>query len=328
MDEDPTLVGVVGLAVSSQPTVDTIRALGEAGIPMIAAPLTADDLQNESPLYYQVSPQNRREAQVAAKYARHQLGVTGPVVVVSPDNPEDVYATTLAADAVAEFRAGGFTVEQRLYTPSPQPAVLDKPSPRDVGQRLCGTAGLVFYAGRPADFGQLLDGINGTCNSSPPRILTGDDVSRYVADPKSRGRFPQIPFDYLGLALGGQNCFSGGDLNDALRSLFPERCASTRDTYLTDDAPTAYDAVTGIVAAVNMLQHTKVTPGAVWHMINRITGPARIDGASGIIDFGRDGSQIPLNKFIAIMRVRGNFTPQVQASCGEYRNQTAASWCP
>jgi ABC-type branched-subunit amino acid transport system substrate-binding protein len=328
MAVNPTIVGAVGLAVSSRATVETIRALGAAGIPMIAAPLTADNLQQESPLYYQVSPQNRREAQMAAKYARHQLGITGPVTVVTSGDREDLYDTTLAADAREEFGKEGFTVQQRTYTRSPDLGTPDRPSPREVGQQLCGLDGLIFYTGRPADFAQLLDGINGTCNSSPPRILTGDDISRYVADARSRERFPQIPFDHLSLALGGQNCYSAGDLSNTLRELFPDRCSRTRDSFLTDDAPTAYDALTAIVAAVNKLRGTAVTPGAVWHMITRITGNSRIDGASGVIDFGRDGSQIPLNKFVAIMRVEDGGVPRMQATCGEFRGQTPAEWCP
>jgi len=328
MAEDPTIIGAVGLAVSSRATVETIKALGAAGIPMIAAPLTADNLQHESPLYYQVSPQNRREAQIAAKYARHQLGTTGPVTIVSSGDPEDLYDATLTAGARAEFGREGFVVRQQIYTPSPDLGTPDRPNPREVGQGLCGTDGLVFYTGRPADFAQLLDGINGTCNSSPPAILAGDDVSRYVADARSRERFPQIPYGYLALALGGQNCYSGGDLNDTLRELFPARCSRTRDSFLTDDAPTAYDALTAIVAAVNKLRGTAITPGAVWHMITQLTGGSRIDGASGVIDFGGDGSQIPLNKFLAVMHVEGGGAPQVQATCGEFRGQRPAEWCP
>jgi hypothetical protein len=77
-----------------------------------------------------------------------------------------------------------------------------------------------------------------------------------------------------------------------------------------------------------MLRGTAVSPGAVWHMITRITGSARIDGASGMIDFGRDGSQIPLDKFVAIMRVSGAKTPTVQATCGDYRGQVPKDSCP
>ncbi|GAB3451537.1 ABC transporter substrate-binding protein [Actinophytocola sediminis] len=325
---DRTIVSAVGLAVSSRQTVETIKALGAAGIPMMAAPLTADNIQRESLLYHQVSPQNRREAQMAAKYARHQLDFSGPVTVVTAGDPDDLYDQTLADGVRAEFRKEGFVVRDQLYTPNPGLGTPDRPSPREVGQELCRSAGLVFYTGRPASFEELLDGINGTCNSSPPPILAGDDVSRYVADADSRERFPQVPFDYLALALGGQNCYSGGDLNDTLRELFPERCSETRDSFLTDDAPTAYDALTAIVAAVNKLRGTAVTPGAVWHMITQLTGTSRIDGASGIIDFGRDGSQIPLNKFLAIMRIEGGGAPKLQATCGEFQGQTQAEWCP
>lgn len=327
-EEDRTIVGAIGLAVSSRATVETIKAIGRAGLPMVAAPLTADGIERESPLYHQVAPQNRREAQVAARYARHRLGITGPVTIVTSSDGDDLYATTLAADAREEFTLAGFTVGQRVYAPSPEPGTPAHPTPREVGRELCGVTGLVFYTGRPTDFAQLLDGVNLTCNSAPPRILAGDDVSRYVADADSRERFPLIPYDYFALAPGGQTCFSGGDLSDTLRTLFPNRCARTRDSFLTDDAPTAYDALTTIVAAVNGLRGTEISPGAVWHMITRTTGSARIDGASGVIDFGRDGAQVPLDKFLAIMRVDGPGAPRTQATCGDFRGGVPASWCP
>jgi hypothetical protein len=328
MEQDRSIVGAIGLAVSSKSTVDTIRVLGGAGIPMIAAPLTADGLEKESPLYYQVAPQNRREAQVAARYARHRLLVTGPVIVVSSGHADDLYDTTLAAAALEAFRNEHFVVEQRIYTPIAQQAAPDRPDPRALGQRLCGTNGLLFYTGRPADFTQLLDGINLTCGSSPPRILAGDDISRYVADGKSQELFPRIPFDHMAIAVGGQNCYSGGDLNVTLLKLFEKWCGKSTNSFLTDDASTAYDALTVITTAVTTLRGTRITPGAVWHMISQITGSTRIDGASGIIDFGRDGAQIPLNKFLAVMRVSGTGVPQVQATCGEFRDYTPATWCP
>ncbi|MFC4858731.1 ABC transporter substrate-binding protein [Actinophytocola glycyrrhizae] len=325
--EDRTIVGVVGLAVSSRATVETIKAIGRAGLPMVAAPLTADGIERESQLYHQIAPQNLREAQVAARYARAQLGVTGTVTVVTSGDEEDLYAATLSADAREEFKRAGFTVTQRVYTPSPELGTHAQPTPRDVGQQLCGLDGLVFYTGRPPDFEQLLDGINQTCGSDPPLILAGDDISRYVANADQREQFPLIPFDYFALAPGGQTCFSGGDLNNTLRVLFPERCASTRD-FLTDDAPTAYDALTAIVVAVHQLRGTAINPGAVWHKISEITGRNRIDGASGVIDFGRDGAQVPLDKFVAIMRVDGHGPPRTQATCGHYRGQVRAPWCP
>jgi ABC-type branched-subunit amino acid transport system substrate-binding protein len=326
MISDRTFVGAMGLAVSSHATVETIKALGAAGIPMVASPLTADGLHLESPLYFQASPTNQREAQVAAKYARNQLGHTGPVTVVTSGNPRDLYDSTLAADAMKEFAAEGFTVDRRPYVATTVGRQQDA-DPREVGQQLCDDGGLVFYTGRPAEFGQLLEGINGTCGSAPPRILTGDDISRYVADPDSRGRF-EIPYDHLALAVGGQTCSSGGDLNTTLMQLFEDWCNRSPESFLTDDASTTYDAVSVIISAVNMLRGTAASPGAVWHMITRITGSARIDGASGVIDFGSEGAQIPLDKFVAIMRVSGGGAPTLQATCGHYRDVPPADWCP
>ena len=48
-ENDPSIVGVVGLALNSAATADTIKALGADGLPMIAVTLTADNV-----------PENRR----------------------------------------------------------------------------------------------------------------------------------------------------------------------------------------------------------------------------------------------------------------------------
>jgi hypothetical protein len=52
------------------------------------------------------------------------------------------------------------------------------------------------------------------------------------------------------------------------------------------------------------------------------------DGQSGIIDFGTDGSQVPLDKFVAVMRVDRGGSLQVQATCGAFANRSQAPWCP
>jgi hypothetical protein len=129
----------------------------------------------------------------------------------------------------------------------------------------------------------MLDGIDNSCGSSPPAILAGDDVSRFVADAGSRQRFALISYDYLSLALGDQDCESRGDLNNALRELFPQQCRSSRNPSLDGHAALAYDTLSGFIGAVNRLQGTKITPGAVWPMIARTTGTGRLDGQSGII---------------------------------------------
>lgn len=332
MRADPTIVGAVGLAVSSEATKSTIRALGAAGIPMVAATLTADDIEDASAMYHQISPQNWREAKVAARYARHHLGHTESVIVVSSGNPADLYDTTLAEDALQEFDRVGLDVELHTYRPTASggPERAGRPDPRELGHELCGTESLLFYTGRPADFKELVEGINNTCGSSPPAILAGDDISRFIADARWRERFPQIPYDSMALALGGQDCRSETDLSNALRELFPNSCPERRNSYLTDGAAVAYDSLSVVVSAVNRLheENTAVNAGAVWHMITKLTGQFKIDGVSGLIDFGPRGSQIPQDKFIAVMRVEHGGAPKVQAICGQFRDWRPARWCP
>jgi len=60
--QDPSVVGVVGLDQTRQPTVDTINALANVGLPSIGAALSADSLSVNHPMYFQVAPQNIREA--------------------------------------------------------------------------------------------------------------------------------------------------------------------------------------------------------------------------------------------------------------------------
>ncbi|MEV7099783.1 hypothetical protein AB0M80_43920 [Amycolatopsis sp. NPDC051045] len=68
-EQDRSIVGVVGLDLSSEPTRQTIQALTDAGIPMVASTLSANRLTDQNPMYFQVTPQNRCEAAVAAAFA-------------------------------------------------------------------------------------------------------------------------------------------------------------------------------------------------------------------------------------------------------------------
>lgn len=73
MRRDRSILGVVGLDQSRQATIETVRKFTEVGLPMVATTLSADELTERSTMYYQVGPQNRREADVAAAYARNLL---------------------------------------------------------------------------------------------------------------------------------------------------------------------------------------------------------------------------------------------------------------
>ncbi|MFV0131319.1 hypothetical protein ACLGI4_27030 [Streptomyces sp. HMX112] len=337
MRRDPSIVGVTGLDQSRKATITTIKELTRIGLPMVATTLSADTLDDHSPMYYQVSPQNRREATVAAAYAsslgRARLPRRQVRVVYSAD-PTDEYSENLRDDAAAAFAAAGFPVEQQGYKPSPAPPeAAGRPGARTVGERACGYQGLVFFAGRSEDFETLLSGVNSACGSDPPALLGGDDVARLAADPVRRSAFPKVPFDFLDFTLGSASCDSESDLYSTMRKLFPTECEQLANTSLDGHASLAFDAVNLYVKALGQLQDTApdlpLTAPAVWHSLSSIHGGAALDGESGRIDFGGVvDRQIPLDKLISVQHVDGEKPPRQVGFCGKRGGLRQSQWCP
>lgn len=123
---DPSIVAVVGMVESRQSTATTIRALASAGLPTVAATLTADTMVDVSKLYFQVSPQNAREAKIAAAGVAQLLAkgkdpfgrpLARKARIYKSDDPADTYSQNLAADLSASFKARRIPVEISSFTP-------------------------------------------------------------------------------------------------------------------------------------------------------------------------------------------------------------------
>jgi hypothetical protein len=101
------------------------------------------------------------------------------------------------------------------------------------------------------------------------------------------------------------------------------------DIALDEYAPLSYDA---------MLVHVKRWDGFArsaaksrWAnpRYGNISALRVLEGESGTIDFGgRADQQVPLDKFIAVMRVNGPGPPVKQGSCGRHRSHPPSPWCP
>jgi hypothetical protein len=340
---DPTLVGVVGLNESYRATEETINALADQGIPTVAATLSTDSLADDLLMYFQIAPQNRREAAVAAAYAAQHtpLGAARAVRIYFSDNPSDIYSSSLTADAVGEFRAQRFDVRTITFTPDGNPPAAAPPAadahladPSQAGTDSCDFPGLVFYAGRPLpDFGSFL-GAARNC-ARPPRILADDDVTRYVANDEAREQYPSIPFDYLAFAATIPDQAQVGPEQDFYSSydrMFPAQPNASRS--LDGHAALAYDAVSTFVASVQRLrsgrQTLPISPGTVWRQISAISGPG-LRGASGYIDFGGEVSRrVPLDKPVLVLSVRNGRVQPTTAYCGPppSQDQRTQPWCP
>ncbi|WP_051947352.1 ABC transporter substrate-binding protein [Streptomyces scabiei] len=336
---DATIVGVTGLDQSRKATIATIDELTRIGLPMVATTLSADTLDDHSPLYYQVSPQNRREAEVSAAYADHLVDEgrlrRRAVRILHSADPTDEYSANLRADAAESFADRGFAVEEQDYAPSPHAPGTPSSAPgaHKVGEDTCRYTGLVFFAGRAEDFETILSAANANCGFTPPYFLAGDDVALLGADADRRGDFARIPYEFLDFTLGSTSCDAASDLYGTIKELFPEECRKVEDTSLDGHAALAFDAVNLYLKAIGRLRDTEsrmpLTASAVWLALSRIHGDAALDGESGRIDFGGvvDG-QIPLDKLLSVQRVHGVKRPTQVGFCGRVGMRPQAAWCP
>jgi len=336
MRNDRTIIGVTGLDTSRHATITTIHEITRIGLPMVATTPSADILDDQSPLYYQVSPQNNREAAIAAAYAKHLAGrgtIRRKVQVLYSVDPSDEYSKNLRSDADRSFAGAGFSVDDKSYVPSPPPKRISGDGARSVGKAACRYTGVVFFAGRSEDVANVLQGINDVCGTTPPTFLGGDDVARFAADPKQRRAFPEVPFDFLDFTLGTASCDSASNLYSTMKGLFPAECKKVSNSSLDGHASLAFDAVNLYLNAIGQLQDTApsmpLTAPAVWHGLSSIHGAVAQEGESGKIDFGgRVDQRIPIDKLLSVQHVNGARAPSQVGFCGKRGGLAQSTWCP
>lgn len=224
-----TLVGAVGFDHSSDQTTKTVEALNDAALPVVAAPLSSDQLSDSAkyPLYRSIAPNNDREARVASTFAQeistnadfHEGTPTAPKMHVFHDE-SDAYSNELKNDVHRRAAPGIELADEEV----------DPTNPKDAGRRACGLPGLVYFAGRGDQFESFLEGVSSACASQKvklPTILASDDVSRFVADQSktdsNESDNHQAPFYFESFAVPS----TGDPAHD------PNRLAEEEEIYTT-----------------------------------------------------------------------------------------------
>ncbi|WP_236796123.1 hypothetical protein [Amycolatopsis sp. GM8] len=278
---DAPLVGVIGLDHSTKGVDDTVLALALDGLPTIGASLSEDQLSDSNPLYYQVSPQNHREADVAAAFAtrlRAANTIDDEIEVFTPDDENDTYAQNLTADVLDSFTKSGFRVRTVRFAPTNTPSAAVKPGilyPNQNGKNACGFPGLVYYAGDGMpDFSAFIEGFR-NC-PSPSALLADDDVTRYVADTAAREQTRSVPFWYTSFATAPTAASQGPaadfyNAGNGLYALFPHDKGENEDPSLDGHAALSYDAMQVLITSVQHLRlgnaSIPITPGGVWREV-------------------------------------------------------------
>jgi hypothetical protein len=237
------------------------------------------DKADNNPLYFQVAPQNRREAAMVAAFALQRLAqdptLTKSVRVYYSDDVTDTYSANLRQDVMHAFASQGFHTSAIPFTPS---LPLGPTSYQQTGDTLignavaagrdtCGYHGFVFFAGRGVpDYGDFLSGAEQCANTAV--FIGDDDVSRYVANSALRGQY-SVPYYYVSFAPAPMASPPGveHDFYTELRSLFPFEQQPSQDRSLDGHAALSYDAALVVITATEYLREgptvLPVTPGNV-----------------------------------------------------------------
>ncbi|MBV9843752.1 MAG: hypothetical protein JOZ47_01575 [Kutzneria sp.] len=352
LQSDPPVVGAIGLDMSNQPTLGTINALSAASLPVVSAFISGDTFADDHPMHFQVAPQNRRETAVVAAFADQQAAaqsIPRTVRIYYSDDATDIYSTNLRADAETAFKAKGFQVETKAFTPNEPVAQsaheqLGDPLVNNAsaaGQDTCQYTGFVYYAGRGVpDYGDFLGGA--TQCLSKAVFLGDDEVGLHVADEQAREGNRALSFYYVSFAFvpptAGSYQGLESDFYNTLNGLFPFENDPSQNRSLDGHAALSFDATNVLITAVSYLRAggdvVPVTPAAVWREITDIhdspTQHRFINGVTGTIDYGGDITRhVSVDKPVAILRVHdGEVDTHVVGFCGTATGHAQSSWCP
>lgn len=215
IDTDPGVLGVIGMDRSTRETSRAITLLGQLGVPELATTLSADELFDASPLYFQAVPNNRRQAALIADYiagARYPAGSARAgqrfyarvELYDSGDDGSDIYVANLIKDLTEELDERGIPFGTHRWSEVPATCRNDD-SPET----------LLFYAARNEEFTNFARQAGANCDAGRgPVILGNDTLTRVLADPDAVKSIPPwSTVRYVAYAasvmLGGAECREG-----------------------------------------------------------------------------------------------------------------------
>ncbi len=292
---DKTVVGVMGWPFSTR-TVNAIRILGKARIPMISQTSSSDDLTNISPYFFRVAPSNKVQGIAGAKYAQQVLHANTAALFV---DSSDTYSQSLAKDFRGQFEGDGkkilVTEQYKVGKTSDFPALLQ--------DALSHNPDTLYFSGYAADISTLLTNLPAESKIS---VMGGDalyELNGYQSS--ARAGFTHLRF--TAFAYPDQWDILGQGANKPLfftnyAAAFSPTKAKTGYGYTRadNDAILSYDATIALLNGCNGVLRTGktlVTPADLQQALRTTT----FQGVSGQVAFGADGD--PINKAIVILSV-------------------------
>jgi ABC-type branched-subunit amino acid transport system substrate-binding protein len=110
---DKTIKGVMGWSSSSR-SINAVKNLTNAHLPMISQSATSDQLSHISPYFFRVTPPSSVQGRVDAKYAEQLLQSKSKRLVVLED-PADPFSQTMVHNFQQQFTADGYAIAHIEY---------------------------------------------------------------------------------------------------------------------------------------------------------------------------------------------------------------------
>jgi hypothetical protein len=200
---------------------------------MVSTTLSADGLDQLSPLFFSMEPTNNKLAELVKRYAAdRQVTIYHPVT-----GRGDIYIDNLVKDLHDTLGSlAGIANEDLQWSDTKSGLGLTSLC---VNQDQDANKKVVFYAGRHDDFGEFLKEVTKGCSGQPiPTILADDAVTRFVANDQIRNdpTLSKIPVNYITKAsqveLAGKSCLGGNPPDGADNNItLAAFCDTYKDVY-------------------------------------------------------------------------------------------------
>jgi ABC-type branched-subunit amino acid transport system substrate-binding protein len=324
------LVAVAGIVISEDSTLNEVKGLTAAGIPIFGSNLTADDFDN-IPDFVRVAPSNSQEVEALLKYIKPRYT---KAFLIEDTNPDDIYDTSLWTEFRSQFPDRTHTIVGiETYDSEGEISVTD-PIGQEVSNvisqmpsGICTSgADVVLFGGRGRDMATLIGALaSRPCLTHPVTIVTGDDASSIQTDgPMSQGLASGVTVYYATESDPGEWAEASGTLTmDGTNEYAQSRLAYLKylaqvadhfgaATAVGADTTMGYDAMLTSISAIHLAgEHTpaNVTTNGVAQELSLLQGSRSVYGASGPISLsgvytgaGAQGSN-PVGKVVPILRL-------------------------
>lgn len=225
-DQDPSIVGVIGLGVDTSKSAFAIQELADAGLPLVDT-TNSDDIFPSDWNYFGLSPTNAEEAQALIKHfagmGPGRYAVIFERVAGANGKATDPYTHQQAESAQSALMAQGFKLAGGGPIPyTPQSDLANS----SILQAICNYRPPVIYlAGRHDDMAQIVRLLDerAKCFAAEVTVLSGDDMTvtespGTTAPPLA----PQMTLYYVAQTdparVGPGDIDNNSDLNGALRT--------------------------------------------------------------------------------------------------------------